>query len=253
MLDYEAASKIREQIGAINNLNTINAFSEFSTSVIPGATPVIPGTSSVIPTQSVIPEKRCHSRESGNLFRYRFLVKPGMTSESRGMTIEGRIEGYDISHLQGKWATASMVVFISGKPAKEEYRQFRIESSPSSDDPRMLSETLARRFMHPEWELPDLIMIDGGEPQLRGILNYFAKLPVKLPKMVGLVKGEETIIVPENNEYKRLNYMKSHPFLKTLMALRDEAHRFARRYHHKLRLKSLIDTDSGSLSMIKLD
>ena len=241
MLDYESASKIREQIGAINNLNTINAFSEFSTSVIPGATPVIPGTSSVIPTQSVIPEKRCHSHESGNLFRYRFLVKPGMTSESTGMTKSGRIEGYDISHLQGKWATASMVVFINGKPAKEEYRQFRIKSFPSSDDPKMLAETLMRRFLHPEWEFPKLIMIDGGEPQLREIFKYFKKLPVKLPRIVGLVKGEETIIIPENNLYKRINLPKSDPFLKTLMALRDEAHRFARRYHHKLHLKSLVD------------
>ena len=152
-----------------------------------------------------------------------------------------RIEGYDISHLQGKWATASLVVFIGGKPAKEEYRQFRIKSFPSSDDPKMLTETLTRRFLHPEWNFPDLIMIDGGEPQLREILKTFKKLPVKLPKMVGLVKGEETIIIPENGQFRRLNLPKSDPFLKTLMALRDEAHRFARRYHHKLHLKSLVD------------
>jgi excinuclease ABC subunit C len=134
-----------------------------------------------------------------------------------------------------------MVVFVNGKPAKEEYRQFRIKSFPSSDDPKMLAETLARRFMHPEWEFPDLIMIDGGEPQLRGIFKYFKKLPVNLPKMVGLVKGEETIVVPEDNGYKSLSLPKSDPFLKTLMALRDEAHRFARRYHHKLHLKSLLN------------
>ena len=98
-----------------------------------------------------------------------------------------------------------------------------------------------RRFLHPEWNFPDLIMIDGGEPQLREILKTFKKLPVKLPKMVGLVKGEETIIIPENGQFRRLNLPKSDPFLKTLMALRDEAHRFARRYHHKLHLKSLVD------------
>jgi len=105
----------------------------------------------------------------------------------------------------------------------------------------MLAETLMRRFLHPEWEFPKLIMIDGGEPQLREIFKYFKKLPVKLPRIVGLVKGEETIIIPENNLYKRINLPKSDPFLKTLMALRDEAHRFARRYHHKLHLKSLVD------------
>ncbi len=197
-LDYETASKIREQIEAINNLNTVNAFTEFTT--------------------------------------------PELSSDvvNDNQELAGRIEGYDISHLQGKWATASMVVFIGGKPAKEEYRQFRIEGFPSSDDPKMLAETLMRRFLHPEWDFPDLIMIDGGEPQLRGIFSYFKKLPVKLPRMVGLVKGEETIIIPENNLYKRINLPKSDPFLKTLMSLRDEAHRFARRYHHSLHLKSLI-------------
>jgi len=198
MLDYEAASKIREQIGAINNLNTINAFSEFSSS-------------------ELNPETFNNNQE-----------------------LADRIEGYDISHLQGKWATASMVVFIDGHPAKEEYRQFRIKSFPSSDDPKMLTETLTRRFLHPEWNFPDLIMIDGGEPQLREILKTFKKLPVKLPKMVGLVKSEETIIIPENGQFRRLNLPKSDPFLKTLMAVRDEAHRFARRYHHSLRLKSLV-------------
>lgn len=208
VFDFESASKIRDQIRAIENLNTVNAFSEFSTPVIPGS-----------------------DRES-------IYIDSGLTA---GMTKIGRIEGYDISHLQGKWATASMVVFINGLPAKAEYRQLRIESFPSSDDPRMLSETLGRRFMHPEWEFPDLIMIDGGEPQLRGIFKYFKKLPVKLPKIVGLAKGEETIIIPENNLYKRINLPKSDSFLKTLMALRDEAHRFARRYHHKLHLKSLIN------------
>ena len=155
--------------------------------------------------------------------------------------LAGRIEGYDISHLHGKWATASMVVFIGEKPAKEEYRQFRIRSFPSSDDPKMLTEILTRRFLHPEWEFPNLIMIDGGEPQLREILKEFNKLPVKLPKMVGLVKGEETIIIPENGKFHRLNLQKSDPFLKTMMAIRDEAHRFARRYHHKLHLKSLLN------------
>ena len=207
MFDFESASIARDQIRAIENLNTVNAFSEFSKSVIPGS-----------------------DRES-------IYIDSGSMA---GMTKSGRIEGYDISHLQGKWATASMVVFVNGLPAKEEYRQFRIEGFPSSDDPRMLSETLGRRFMHPEWQFPDLIMIDGGEPQLRGIIKYFEKLPVKLPKMIGLVKGEETIILPEKNSFKRINLPKSDPFLKILMALRDEAHRFARRYHHKLHLKSLI-------------
>lgn len=218
VLDFESASKIRDQIYATNNLNTVNAFGEFST-----LSDVIARSPGQIGT----------TRQS---IKDRFPRSLSFARNDKGI----RIEGYDISHLQGKWATASMVVFLGGKPAKEEYRQFRVESPPSSDDPGMLSETLARRFLHPEWNFPDLIMIDGGEPQVRGISKYFKNLPVKLPKMVGLVKGEETIIVPENKEYKRLNLPKSDPFLKILMAIRDESHRFARRYHHKLRLKSLI-------------
>jgi len=223
MLDYESASKIREQIGAVENLNNINAFSEFSTSA------------------DVIARSPDQIGTTWQSIDNRFPRSPSTTLGVARNDKDLRIEGYDISHLQGKWATASLVVFIGGKPAKEEYRQFRIKSFPSSDDPKMLTETLMRRFLHPEWNFPDLIMIDGGEPQLREILKTFKKLPVKLPKMVGLVKGEETIIIPENGQFRRLNLPKSDPFLKTLMALRDEAHRFARRYHHKLHLKSLVD------------
>lgn len=223
VFDFEEASKIRDQIKAIESLNTANAFSEFSTTGYPSL-------SCEAGSRSARREGLLHARSSTSL---------GMT-ETQTLELAGRIEGYDISHLQGKWATASMVVFIEGKPAKEEYRQFRIESFPSSDDPRMLSETLERRFMHPEWEFPDLIMIDGGEPQLREIFKHFNKLPVKLPEIVGLAKGEEIIVLPVNNSFRRINLPKSDPFLKTLMAVRDEAHRFARRYHHYLTLKPLV-------------
>lgn len=223
--NYEAAGKIRDQIEAINNLNTVNAFSEFSSLELslPGFPIKSGGRDDLFKVDSHAPIK------SGL----------GMTG-AQNLKLAARIEGYDISHLQGKWATASMVVFINGKPAKEEYRQFRMEGLPSADDPKMLAEILARRFMHSEWEFPDLIMIDGGEPQLREILRVFEKLPVKLPRMVGLAKGENTIIIPENGSYQRINLPKFNPWLKILMALRDEAHRFARRYHHALRLKSLI-------------
>ncbi|MBI4120264.1 MAG: GIY-YIG nuclease family protein, partial [Parcubacteria group bacterium] len=76
-----------------------------------------------------------------------------------------RIEGYDVSNIQGKFATGAMVVFVNGNPEKDEYRKFRIRTAKTGGDIRMLKEVLARRFRHPEWQYPDLIIVDGGKAQ----------------------------------------------------------------------------------------
>ena len=82
-----------------------------------------------------------------------------------------RIEGYDISNISGKEATGSMVVFNHGLPDKKEYRQFRIKKVKQVSDVDMIKEILERRVKHAEWTYPDLILIDGGKPQLSAALS----------------------------------------------------------------------------------
>ncbi|HOZ53302.1 MAG TPA: GIY-YIG nuclease family protein [bacterium] len=136
-----------------------------------------------------------------------------------------RIEAYDISHFSGKEAYGSMVVFNSfGQPDNQEYRLFKIKNSFLSDDLRALEEVLDRRFSHPEWKSPDLILIDGGKPQIDFLQSIFKRY--KVNNFVGLSKfsGDEIIFNDRAND----NFRKKVLNIKNiLLQARDEAHRFA--------------------------
>lgn len=134
-----------------------------------------------------------------------------------------RIEAYDISHFSGKEAYGSMVVFDSyGEPNKKEYRLFKIENDFLSDDMRALEEVLSRRLEHREWAYPDLILIDGGRPQINFLAKVFKKY--NLQNIVGLSKfaGDELIFPSKNSNTKKIKSIKN-----ILLMARDEAHRFA--------------------------
>ena len=145
-----------------------------------------------------------------------------------------RIEAYDVSNIQGKTATGAMVTFIKGKPDKNFYRRFKIKLSKKPDDLAMLKEVVYRRLKHPEWPYPDLILIDGGRAQL----NAAASL-TKIPVMAIAKKHNELYV--EN--LKKPILLKNLPreTFNLVLQLRDEAHRFAKTYHHYLRRKSLLD------------
>src|SRR3990172_569120 len=89
--------------------------------------------------------------------------------------IPHRIECYDISNIQGKLATGSMVVFKNGQPEKSEYRRFKIKFSEKPNDYLMLKEVLYRRFGN-KWQTPDLIIIDGGRGQLNAAVSIVGRL-----------------------------------------------------------------------------
>ncbi len=136
-----------------------------------------------------------------------------------------RIEGYDISHLNGKESYGSMVVFSNGEADKNEYRLFKIKEAPEGDDERALSEILLRRFNHKEWPYPDLIMIDGGSPQISFISKFLAKNNIAVP-IVGISKfaGDKLIFSKETKQ----NFKDLAKNIKpTLLKIREEAHRFA--------------------------
>lgn len=139
-----------------------------------------------------------------------------------------RIEGYDISNISGTSAVGSMVVFENGKPNKDEYRKFKIRTVFGSNDVGMLTEVLTRRFRHAGWRLPDLILIDGGLPQTNAAYRAMRAAGVKIP-LVGLAKG------PERKRNDIVGAVPKNVSLKTLIQVRDEAHRFAISYHKALR------------------
>jgi len=144
-----------------------------------------------------------------------------------------RIEAYDISNLLGQQATGSMVVFINGRPAKEEYRLFKIRTVPAANDPAMIKEIISRRVRHNDWDMPNLMIIDGGRTQLQAALSV---LPWDIP-IAGIAKHPDKLVVYNRNrqKFERLTLPPQNPATKLIQALRDESHRFAKKYHHQLR------------------
>ena len=149
-----------------------------------------------------------------------------------------RIEAYDVSNIQGQEATGSMVTFINGKPEKNFYRRFKIKLTNKPNDVAMIKEVLSRRFNHPEWGLPDLILIDGGKAQLNAAILIAKRCKLKT-KTMALAKKENELYIEGK---KKPILLKSLPreIFNLILQLRDEAHRFAIAYHHKLRIKNLI-------------
>ncbi|HUT96876.1 MAG TPA: excinuclease ABC subunit UvrC [Dehalococcoidales bacterium] len=150
-----------------------------------------------------------------------------------------RIEGYDISDIQGAAAVGSMVVFDKGKPKPAHYRRFKIKSVVGADDYAMLGEVLKRRFKRADaasgtWALrPDLVLIDGGKGQLNAALKAMRETGADSIPTAGLAKENEELFIP--GRAKPIVLPPSSPGLQLLQRLRDEAHRFALGYHHKVR------------------
>jgi len=141
-----------------------------------------------------------------------------------------RIECFDIAHLAGSFPTASMVTFIEGAPEKKYYRHFKIYQKKRQSDVDSMREVITRRLKHlKDWGEPELIIIDGGKPQLSAVYDL---LKEKNIPFVGLAKRFETVVVRQDDG-KFLEIKATNPSLKLLQRIRDEAHRFARRLHHK--------------------
>ncbi|HEY4518844.1 hypothetical protein A3A18_02990 [Candidatus Azambacteria bacterium RIFCSPLOWO2_01_FULL_44_84] len=146
-----------------------------------------------------------------------------------------RIEIYDISNIQGKFATGAMAIFEEGKPNKQSYRKFKIRFKKEPNDTGMIKEILARRLARGEWPLPDLFVIDGGRGQLNAALEVLKKFKIDMP-IAALAKKEEELYLPDRQLPLKLKEINIHA-LHLLQQMRDEAHRFAVSYHIKLRKK----------------
>ena len=146
-----------------------------------------------------------------------------------------RIEGFDISTIQGTDTFASMVVFEGGTPAKGEYRTFRIRDAPRRDDPRAIGEAVRRRARRilASGTAPDLILIDGGPTQLAEAARSLAAEGVEGVPVVSLAKREELVFFPDRADPLRLP--RASGALRLLQRVRDESHRFALRAHRRRR------------------
>jgi excinuclease ABC subunit C len=159
-----------------------------------------------------------------------------------------RIEGYDISHIQGSDAVASRVVFVDGLPAKQHYRHYKIRSAEvrpgHSDDFASLAEIVQRRFRKfiddpeaertgdPDW--PDVVMIDGGKGQLSAVVNVLQGTGIlDEVQFVSLAKQREEIFLPAATD--PLDTDPEQPGVQLLRRVRDEAHRFAVSFHRQQR------------------
>jgi len=130
------------------------------------------------------------------------------------------------------------VVFVDGLPERNAYRRFRIRGA-RPDDTAMMREVLTRRFRHNEWPTPNLIIVDGGKPQLGAALAALQENGRRIP-IAALAKREEELFAPG---HKRPFALKTLPLslLHLAQHIRDEAHRFAISYHRLRRKKSLLE------------
>ena len=165
-----------------------------------------------------------------------------------GFSLPERIEGFDISTLQGDFTVGSCVVWENGKMNKKEYRRFKVKTVKGIDDYASLREVLFRRFKKYKetGEIPDLVLIDGGKGQLTQGLIVRDALKLNSLRIFSIAKKEEIIYTDDKKEVHLFEYQ---PLLKLFTTIRDEAHRFAITYNRKLReknaLKDVLDNIEG--------
>lgn len=143
-----------------------------------------------------------------------------------------RMECFDISHNQGAETTGSMVVFEGGRPAKSEYRKFKLKTTQGKpDDFKSMAEVMGRRYgIETDWPKPDLIVLDGGLPQMRAAIPVIRAAGITAP-VIGLAKRMEEIYTEKSDEPVVLD--PHEPALQVLQYIRDEAHRFVITYHRQ--------------------
>jgi excinuclease ABC subunit C len=241
--DYEKAAKIRNQLFALQNLKKQVIFSD----------------------KEFLDISKDHAlNELVNLLSIEKFPR--------------RIEGYDISHMQGSDVVASMVVFTNGVSDKSEYRKFKTRLEQNNDFFNM-NETLKRRLSEKNvkaWGRPNLVLIDGGKGQLDAAIKARDETGHEAIPFIGLAKREEQIVVKrpdkqssassnvsinyrvlqelggfasETEDFILINLPHSTNLIKLLQRIRDESHRFAVSYHSLLKTKhqtvSMLDSVPG--------
>lgn len=159
------------------------------------------------------------------------------------LDLDGRIEAYDMSNISGTSSVGSMVVFENGIPAKSKYRKFKIKTVEGANDVASMEEVMRRRLKRYEsfpnaWPLPVLMVIDGGKPQVNRVQAVLDDMGIELP-IIGLAKGPDRKQDRMVFDRANIRLLKTAPRGRELFQkIRDEAHRFAVKYHRELRAKT---------------
>ncbi|MDS0476361.1 excinuclease ABC subunit C [Natrinema sp. 1APR25-10V2] len=169
----------------------------------------------------------------------------GMLADALEIDAANRIEGFDVSHAQGKSAVGSDVTFVDGSAEKADYRRKKLtDQNDDYDNMRALLEWRARRAVEGRDDRPDpdLLLIDGGAGQLEAARDALAAVGWDVPA-VALAKAEERVITPD----REFSWPSDAPHLHLLQRVRDEAHRFAVQYHQTVRdeVKTVLDDVQG--------
>ncbi len=152
------------------------------------------------------------------------------------------MECFDMSNISGTLAVGSMVLFRDGRPSTGEYRRYRIRSPQATDDTSFMEEVLTRRYgrlLREGLPLPDLVVLDGGVPQVHTGMRVWQALGLQIP-FLGLAKQFELVILPDREA--PLALPRENPGLRLLQAIRDEAHRWANGYNRQLRVARIKDS-----------
>ncbi|HEX8762318.1 MAG TPA: helix-hairpin-helix domain-containing protein, partial [Candidatus Saccharimonadales bacterium] len=228
--DYEAAAKMRNQLFALQNLHKQIIFSD---------------------------------KEFLDISKDHALTE--LVDLLRLETFPRRIEGYDISHMQGTDVVASMVVFTNGVSDKGEYRKFKTKKDHNNDFYNM-NETIKRRLSEKNrsaWGVPSLFLIDGGKGQLDAAIRARDEMRCERIPFIGLAKREEQIVIQkqksnvalslvtlqklggfatESDDFILVNVPHNTNLVKLLQRIRDESHRFAVSYHSTLKAKRQVSS-----------
>ncbi|MBI4022968.1 UvrB/UvrC motif-containing protein [Candidatus Berkelbacteria bacterium] len=157
-------------------------------------------------------------------------------------SLPARIEAYDISNLGAQAAVASLVVLDHGRPNPAEYKQFRIRTVSTQNDVAMLREVITRRLKHfSDWGRPDFLLIDGGLAQLRAVERVLKLADQSIP-VASVVKGPQRklarlVLGDTAREWLKAQRLTTQIFEPVVRLARDEAHRFAIKYHRALRAR----------------
>lgn len=167
-------------------------------------------------------EKRLKNKDNTEALH---LLKDLLGLESEPLLIEG----FDISHLQGRHTVASLISFRNGNPDKPNYRRYNIRSVEGRvDDYASIREAVARRYqkiINERFERPGLLLIDGGHGQVNAARKVLDDLGIFDIPVIGLIEGSETIVFGDGREDLHLDHCNE--ALRLLIAVRDECHRFA--------------------------
>ncbi len=156
-----------------------------------------------------------------------------------------RIEGYDISHQSGTNVVASMVVFTNGVSDRSEYRKFKLKNQQNNDT-ESLAEVISRRIKHTEWNYPDLIILDGGIPQVSMVKKILDENNLSIPLLGRDKSGNHSksasvkIIIPKDDSFRLKTLSPNSHVARLIARVDEESHRFAITYHTLLKRKELL-------------